>query len=122
MLQSVMKNSHGRLVFPSNFIPELDVTALDSLDTLEEVIQRDFESKAPSGTEILHRIEQGKYARRSDLLRDIAMNLFWTNRYGPSPGPLITTQSSSTSVVSRARMACAAVGVCALDMISRGRE
>ncbi|HRO30358.1 MULTISPECIES: ketoacyl-ACP synthase III [Micrococcaceae] len=81
MLQSVMKNSHGRLVFPSNFIPELDVTALDSLDTLEEVIQRDFESKAPSGTEILQRIEQGKYARRSDLLRDIAMNLFWTNRY-----------------------------------------
>lgn len=81
MLQSVMKNSHDRLVFPSNFIPELDVTALDSLETLEAVIQRDFEAKAPSGKKILACIEAGTYVRRSDLLRDIAMNLFWTNRF-----------------------------------------
>lgn len=81
MLHPVMKNSHGRLVFPSNFIPELDLTALDSLETLEAVIERDFESKAPSGTEILTRIQDGGYASRADLLRDMAMNLFWTNRY-----------------------------------------
>ncbi|HEY4614781.1 MAG TPA: 3-oxoacyl-[acyl-carrier-protein] synthase III C-terminal domain-containing protein [Citricoccus sp.] len=81
MLHPVMKNSHGRLVFPSNFIPELDVTALDSLETLEAVIERDFESKAPSGTDILTRIQEGGYRSRAELLRDMAMNLFWTNRY-----------------------------------------
>jgi 3-oxoacyl-[acyl-carrier-protein] synthase III len=81
MSQPAMLNSHGRLVFPSNFIPELDLSALDSLEDLEAVIRRDFESKAPSGTDILERIEQGRYTAKNELLRDIAMNLFWTNRY-----------------------------------------
>lgn len=81
MLQPVMLNSHGRLVFPSNFIPELDLTALDSLEDLEAVIRRDFDAKSPSGTDILGRIEQGSYTSRYELLRDIAMNLFWINRF-----------------------------------------
>ena len=46
-------NSHGRMVFPSNFRPDLDFTVLDSLEQLDEVIRRDFEAKAPTGTEIL---------------------------------------------------------------------
>jgi 3-oxoacyl-[acyl-carrier-protein] synthase III len=75
-------NSHGRMVFPSNFRPDLDFTVIDSLDQLEQVIRRDFEAKAPSGTEILHRIEAGDhYRNRFELMRDVALNLFWTNRF-----------------------------------------
>ncbi|WP_168199819.1 3-oxoacyl-ACP synthase III family protein [Citricoccus sp. SGAir0253] len=81
MAQPAMINSHGRLVFPSNFMPELDLSALDSLEGLEEVIHRDFEEKSPSGTDILQRITEGRYGDRTELLRDLAMNLFWTNRY-----------------------------------------
>jgi hypothetical protein len=62
-LQSFVINSHGRMVFPSNFIPDLDFTVIDSLDQLEEVVRRDVEAKAPSGTEILRRIEAGDHYR-----------------------------------------------------------
>lgn len=81
MSQPAMLNSHGQLIFPSNFIPELDLSALDSLTDLEAVIRRDFEDKSPSGTDILARVEGGSYATKADLLRDMCMNLFWTNRY-----------------------------------------
>jgi 3-oxoacyl-[acyl-carrier-protein] synthase III len=75
-------NSRGRMVFPSNFRPDLDFTVLHSLDQLEEAIRRDFEAKAPSGTEILRRIEAGDHYRdRFELMRDVALNLFWTNRF-----------------------------------------
>ena len=40
-------NRHGRLVFPSNFLPELDFSVLDGLEQLDAVIARDFEAKAP---------------------------------------------------------------------------
>jgi 3-oxoacyl-[acyl-carrier-protein] synthase-3 len=74
-------NRHGRLVFPSNFIPELDFSVLPSLERLGAVIARDFEAKAPTGTEIVDRIQAGAYRARYDLLRDIALNLAWVNRY-----------------------------------------
>jgi 3-oxoacyl-[acyl-carrier-protein] synthase III len=45
------------------------------------VIRRDFEAKAPTGTEILERVESDAYRSRYELLRDIAMNLVWGNRY-----------------------------------------
>ena len=45
------------------------------------MIRRDFETKAPSGTEIGLRIEQGKYKDRVALMRDVALNLFWVNRF-----------------------------------------
>ena len=81
-MQPFCINSHGRMVFPSNFRPDLDFTVLHSLDQLEEVIRRDFEAKAPSGTEILRRIEAGDhYRNRFELMRDVALNLFWTNRF-----------------------------------------
>src|SRR5437762_80215 len=74
-------NRHGRLVFPSNFFPELDFSVLESLDQLSSVIKRDFEAKAPTGTDIADRIEAGSYATRFELLRDIGLHLFWVTRY-----------------------------------------
>ena len=74
-------NRHGRLVFPSNFVPELDFSVLGSLETLDAVIARDFEAKAPTGTDILERVEAGGYNARYDLMRDVALNLVWVNRY-----------------------------------------
>ena len=74
-------NGHHRLVFPSNFIAELDFSVLETLDQLEAVIRRDFEAKAPTGTEILERVDADAYRSRYELLRDLAMNLVWGNRY-----------------------------------------
>ena len=74
-------NSHGRLVFPSNFSADLDFSVLETLEQLAAVIRRDFESKAPTGTEILERVDSGAYRSRYELLRDLATNLVWGNRY-----------------------------------------
>ena len=56
-MQPFLINSHGRMVFPSNFLPQLDFSVIDDLDQRAAVIRRDFEAKAPTGTEILRRIE-----------------------------------------------------------------
>ncbi len=74
-------NRHGRLVFPANFHGDLDFSLLETLDHFTAVISRDFGAKAPTGTELLARIESGAYSRRLELLRDLAQNLFWVNRY-----------------------------------------
>ena len=74
-------NRSGRLVFPANFFGELDFTVLDTLEQFTAVIERDFEAKAPTGTDILHRVESGAYPSRFELLRDLGQNLFWVNRY-----------------------------------------
>jgi 3-oxoacyl-[acyl-carrier-protein] synthase-3 len=74
-------NRHDRIVFPSNFVPELDLSVMHSLEQLDSVIRRDFEVKAPTGTDILQRVEEGAYSSRYDLMRDLALNLFWTNRF-----------------------------------------
>jgi 3-oxoacyl-[acyl-carrier-protein] synthase-3 len=74
-------NGHGRLVFPSNFSAELDFSVIETLEQLEAVVKRDFEAKAPTGTEILERVDAGDYRSRYQLLRDLAMNLVWGNRY-----------------------------------------
>ena len=74
-------NGHGRLVFPSNFSADLDFSVLETLEQLASVIRRDFEAKAPTGTEILERVDSGAYRSRYELLRDLAMNLVWGNRY-----------------------------------------
>jgi 3-oxoacyl-(acyl-carrier-protein) synthase III len=75
-------NRHGRLVFPSNCFPELDFSVLGSLQQLSSVIKRDFESKAPTATHVIDRIDAGNYATKFDLLRDIGLHLFWVTRYG----------------------------------------
>jgi 3-oxoacyl-[acyl-carrier-protein] synthase III len=74
-------DQHGRMVFPSNLIPELDLSTVQTLEQLDSVIRRDFEAKAPTGTEILHKIQDADYASKYALMRDLAMNLFWANRF-----------------------------------------
>src|SRR3954466_6004985 len=81
VMQPFVVNGHGRLVFPSNFQPELDFTVIDNLDQLAAVIRRDFETKAPDGAGILRRIEAGDhYSTRHAVMRDVALNLFWGSR------------------------------------------
>jgi 3-oxoacyl-(acyl-carrier-protein) synthase III len=74
-------NRYGRLVFPSNFFPELDFSVFETLDQFAAVIKRDFEEKAPTETDIVARVESRAYGSRYELLRDLALNLFWVNRY-----------------------------------------
>ena len=80
-MNAFVLNRHGRLVFPSSIMPQLDFSTMGSLDQLDTVIRRDFETKAPSGTDILERIRTGGYDDRYALMRDIALNLFWANRF-----------------------------------------
>jgi len=80
-MQPFVINRHDRLVFPSNFLPDLDFSVIETEEQLDQVIRRDFETKAPSGTEIGLRIEQGRYTDRVHLMRDVALNLFWVNRF-----------------------------------------
>ena len=74
-------NRYGRIVFPFNFFPELDFSVFETLEQFAAVIKRDFEEKAPSETEIVAAVDSRAYAGRYDLLRDLALNLFWVNRY-----------------------------------------
>ncbi|HXR68908.1 MAG TPA: ketoacyl-ACP synthase III, partial [Dermatophilaceae bacterium] len=80
-MQPFVVNSHDRIVFPSNFVPQLDLSVMQSLEQLDSVIRRDFEVKAPTGTDILRKVGEGAYSSRYDLMRDLALNLFWTNRF-----------------------------------------
>ena len=52
-------NRHGRMVFPANFLGDLDFSVLQTLDQFAAVIARDFEAKAPTGTDLLARVESG---------------------------------------------------------------
>jgi 3-oxoacyl-[acyl-carrier-protein] synthase-3 len=80
-MQPFVLNRHDQIVFPSNFVPELDLSVVDSLDQLDSVIRRDFETKAPTGSDILRRVGEGGYDSRYELMRDVALNMFWTGRY-----------------------------------------
>ena len=64
-------NSHRRLVFPSNFFPEPDFSSIDTVEDLAAIVRRDFEVKAPTGSEIAARAESGGYANRYELLREL---------------------------------------------------
>jgi 3-oxoacyl-(acyl-carrier-protein) synthase III len=74
-------NRYGRMVFPSNFFPVLDFSVFETLDQFAAVIHRDFEEKAPTEQDIVGRLESGGYKGRYELLRDLALDLFWVNRY-----------------------------------------
>src|SRR5213593_43493 len=74
-------NRYGRIVFPFNFFPALDFSAFETLDQFAAVIKRDFEEKAPTETDIVVRVESRVYRGRYEVLRDLALNLFWVNRY-----------------------------------------
>jgi len=74
-------NRYGRIVFPYNFFPALDFSVFETLEQFAAVIRRDFEEKAPSEADIVARLEAGGYKGRYELLRDLALDLFWVNRY-----------------------------------------
>ncbi len=74
-------NTHGKIVFPSNCFPDLDFSTFESLEQLDAVVRRDFDAKAPTGTDILERIKTGAYTSKFELMRDMALNLFWANRF-----------------------------------------
>jgi 3-oxoacyl-[acyl-carrier-protein] synthase III len=74
-------NRYGRIVLPSNFFPELDFSIFETLEQFSTVIRRDFEEKAPTEADLVARVEGHQYRTRYDLLRDLALNLFWVNRY-----------------------------------------
>ncbi|HTO12244.1 MAG TPA: 3-oxoacyl-[acyl-carrier-protein] synthase III C-terminal domain-containing protein [Candidatus Binatia bacterium] len=74
-------NRYGRIVFPYNFFPALDFTVFETLEQFAAVIRRDFEEKAPSEADMVARLESGAYKGRYELLRDLALDLFWSNRY-----------------------------------------
>jgi 3-oxoacyl-[acyl-carrier-protein] synthase-3 len=74
-------NSHGRIVFPGNFFPELDFSVFRTLKQFAAVIRRDFGEKAPTDVEIAYRVHAGEYKSRYELCRDLVLNRFWMNRY-----------------------------------------
>ncbi|HUO63398.1 MAG TPA: 3-oxoacyl-[acyl-carrier-protein] synthase III C-terminal domain-containing protein [Terriglobales bacterium] len=74
-------NRYDRIVFPFNFFPELDFSAFQTLEQFAAVIKRDFEEKAPNETDIVARVESQAYKGRFEVLRDLALHLFWVNRY-----------------------------------------
>ena len=80
-MKSFIINRHGRIVLPSSFQPAIDFSSLESLEQLSATIRRDFEDKAPSGAELLRRIESGAYRTRYELLRDLALHLYWVDRF-----------------------------------------
>ena len=80
-MQSYEINKHGKIVFPSNCFPDLDFSTFESLEQLDAVVRRDFDSKAPTGTDILEGIKTGAYQSKFELMRDMALNLFWANRF-----------------------------------------
>jgi 3-oxoacyl-(acyl-carrier-protein) synthase III len=80
-MKPFLLNRYGRMVFPGNFFPELDFSVFETLDQFAAVIKRDFEEKAPTETDIVARVESREYKSRYELLRDLALNLFWVNRY-----------------------------------------
>src|SRR5579864_5283331 len=79
-MKSFELNRHGSLVLPANLFAQLDFSVITSLAQFEAIVKRDMESKAPTGTDILKSIEAGKYHSRIELLRDVALNLYWVNR------------------------------------------
>src|SRR5207253_2586500 len=67
--------------FPYNFFPALDFSVFETLDQFATVIRRDFEDKAPTEADMVARLDAGGYKGRYELLRDLALDLFWSNRY-----------------------------------------
>ena len=81
LLKPFVINAHGRIVFPYNFFPELDFSVFETLKQFSAVIRRDFGEKAPTDAEIVSRLQAGQYKSKYELCRDLALNLFWVNRY-----------------------------------------
>ena len=74
-------NRYGRIVFPSNLFAELDFSVFETLEQFAAVIRRDFEEKAPTGTDIVARVEARRTAAATSCCATSRSNLFWVNRY-----------------------------------------
>ena len=81
LLKPFVINSHGRIVFPGNFFPELDFSVFKGQKQFAAVIRRDFGEKAPTDVEIAGRLHAGEYRTRYEVCRDLVLNRFWVNRY-----------------------------------------
>ena len=81
LLKPFVVNSHGRIVFPGNFFPELDFSVFKTLKQFAAVIRRDFGEKSFTDVEIAGRLQAGEYKSRFDLCRDLTLNRLWVNRY-----------------------------------------
>src|ERR1700691_5327206 len=81
LLKPFVINSHGSIVFPGNFFPELDFSVFKTLKQFAAVMRRDFGEKAPTDVEIAARMHAGEYKSRYELCRDLVLNRFWLNRY-----------------------------------------
>jgi len=97
-------NRHGRIVFPSSYFPDLDLSDFRTLEQFEAAVRRDFDEKSPTGTDIVERWRPAVQQRRFELLRDVALNLFWGNRYvldhvRAPPHPLARCARHSPDVV-----------------------
>src|SRR5207237_8292514 len=68
-------NRYGRMVFPSNFFPNLDFSVFETLDQFAAVIRRDFEEKAPAESDSVPRIESRAERGRYDLVPGLALGL-----------------------------------------------
>src|SRR5579864_4676922 len=81
LLKPFVLNAHNRIIFPCNFFPELDFSVFNDLGEFSAVIRRDFGEKALTEDEILSRLQAGEFRSKYELCRDLALNLFWVNRY-----------------------------------------
>ncbi|MDH3302651.1 MAG: ketoacyl-ACP synthase III [Acidimicrobiia bacterium] len=81
MVKPFRLNHNGKLVFPSSIFVELDFSIIADLDHLRAIVRRDFEVKAPTGTEIAEKASGDGYRNRYELLRDLGLHLFWANRF-----------------------------------------
>ena len=81
LLKPFVMNRYGRMVFPCNFFPELDFSVFETLHQFNAVIRRDFGEKAPTEADIVSRVQAGEYKNRYEICRDLALNLFWSQRY-----------------------------------------
>lgn len=80
-LKPFVVNTHGQVVFPGNFFPELDFSVFKTLKQFAAVIRRDFGEKAFTDVEIAGRLQAGEYKSRYELCRDLVLNRLWVNRY-----------------------------------------
>ncbi|HUL71443.1 MAG TPA: 3-oxoacyl-[acyl-carrier-protein] synthase III C-terminal domain-containing protein [Gemmatimonadales bacterium] len=80
-MQAFVINHAGRLVFPGNFLPDLDPSAFATLEQYSALIRQAFDGKAVAEAEIQARLDAGRYRSRYHLLHDLARHLFWVNRF-----------------------------------------
>jgi 3-oxoacyl-(acyl-carrier-protein) reductase len=80
-LKPFVVNKHRQIVFPGNFFPELDFSVFATLEDFLKVMRRDFGEKAPTEADIVSRILSGQYRSKYEVCHDLALDLFWVNRY-----------------------------------------